>query len=133
MCARELGHIFDAVDDEKHPAIRIEYRRIHGRPVPFLVTTAFAGRLANIEFLHRHGVRSTLSKNPLKGCTEIGGPGSLLILRATRKDLKKRSPYDFVAFRVGRAKISVTRIQNGETLIRPEEEEESRSAYKDFW
>jgi hypothetical protein len=56
---RQLGNVFDAVDDEQHPSIRTEYWRIYGRPVPFLKATTLTKRPPDIVFLHRHRVRST--------------------------------------------------------------------------
>ena len=109
--ADELRHVFDPVDDVRHPAVH-EDRRIDGAPVPLLEPAALGLGSANVVLLDRHGVGDTILEHPVERGSQVSGPGGVRVVGVVREDVEETAAEDLLPLGHRGAQIRIARCHD---------------------
>ncbi len=90
----KLVTFFDPMDDGGELSARPEHRRVAWAPVTLLEAAALRLGLADIVFLHRHGVGATELDHALQRGAQVAHTIGRRIVGVIRKDLEQPAPKD---------------------------------------
>ncbi|MGX1362138.1 hypothetical protein AB7M46_007195 [Bradyrhizobium elkanii] len=114
----EAGDVFDPMDDVAELPVRPQHRRIARAPVAFLEAAALRLGLADIVFLHRHGVGAAELDHALERGAQVPHAVGGRIVRIVGKHLEQPAPEDRGALGLGGAQIGVAHCHDAEVGLR---------------
>ncbi len=117
-----LGHVFDLVDDVEHLTPLIEHRNIQRPPVAQLETAAQRCGPGDVVAGDRHAIRRAAAQHTLKRVAQYTGAELGWIVRILAEHVEYRSAHAFFPARVGGAQLRVACSEDGEILIRREDQ-----------
>ena len=110
----EVGHVLDAMDDERDTAVIIEDGRIDGAPVPLLEASPLGGGARNIVLLNRDRVGLTRGEHARERRAQVCDAALRGIVGVRREHVEDPAAEDSFAFGLGRAKVRITHREDGE-------------------
>ena len=126
--ADELGHVLHAVDDVLDLPAPPEHGRVDRTPIP-LLKAAFGA--ADVVLLNRHCVRLAVSEDMLKGLAQVVDARRVRVGRVVGECLKDRATNTRLARGHRGAEVGVVHGDDGEPVVRPEDEVRGRGGVED--
>jgi len=117
-----LGHVFDLMDDVEHGAVLIEHRDIQRPPVAQLETAALRCGPGDVVAGDRHAVRRAAAQDALERVAQNAGAELGRVVRVLAEHVEYRSADAFFPARVGSAQLRIACSEDGEILIRREDQ-----------